>query len=82
MYNTQSRLAEGKQITMNLTLFFPIIRALTLHDVVMPAVSELAVISVLVEPPEEDLIGVTVFQVDQLSETREEGGVPVRTVLV
>lgn len=37
---------------------------LTLHDVVMPAVSELSVISVLVEPSEEDLVRITVFQMD------------------
>lgn len=37
---------------------------LTLHDVIMPAVGELSVVSVLVEPSEEDLVGVAVLQVD------------------
>lgn len=37
---------------------------LTLHDVVVPAVGELPVIAVLVQPSEEDLVGVAVLQVD------------------
>ncbi|TNN69441.1 hypothetical protein EYF80_020275 [Liparis tanakae] len=37
---------------------------LTLHDVIVPAVGELSVVSVLVEPSEEDLVGVAVLQVD------------------
>lgn len=36
----------------------------TLHDVIMPAVCEFSIISILVKPSKEDLVGVTVFQVD------------------
>lgn len=43
---------------------FPVALMLTLHDVIMPAVGELPVISVLVEATEEDLVGVAIFQVD------------------
>lgn len=37
---------------------------LTLHDVVVPAVGELSIISVLVEPSKKDLVRVAVLQVD------------------
>lgn len=55
---------------------------LTLHDVVVPAVGELPVVSVLVEPTQKDLVGVTVLQVDQFSQPRQEGGVSIRTILI
>lgn len=55
---------------------------LTLHDVIVPAVGELPVISILVEPAQKDLVGVAVLQVDQFSQPRQEGGVSVRTILV
>lgn len=37
---------------------------LTLHDIIMPAVGELSVVSVLVESSEKDLVRVAVFQMD------------------
>lgn len=40
---------------------------LTLHDVIVPAVGELPVISVLVKPSEKDLVRVTVFEVYQFA---------------
>lgn len=43
---------------------FPVTQVLTLHDVIVPAVGELPVISILVEPTEEDLVGVAVFQMN------------------
>lgn len=49
----------------------------TLHDVIVPAVGELSVIAVLVQPSEEDLVGVAVFQVDQFAQSRQEGSVAV-----
>lgn len=55
---------------------------LTLHDVVVPTVRELPVVPVLVQPPQEDLVGVAVLQVDQLPQARQEGGVAVGAVLV
>lgn len=55
---------------------------LTLHDVVVPTVGELSVVSVLVQPAQEDLVGVAVFQVDEFAQPRQEGGVAVRPVLV
>lgn len=55
---------------------------LTLHDVVMPAVGELPVISVLVKPTKEDLVGVAVFQMDQFAQPCQKGSVAVRTVLI
>lgn len=73
----QGRLDEG---TFKKHNAFPV--ALTLHDVVVPAVGELSVVSVLVEPSEKDLVGVAVLQVDQLSQTRQKGGVAVRAVFV
>lgn len=36
----------------------------TLHYVIMPAVRELPVISILVQSPKEDLVRVTVFQMN------------------
>lgn len=55
---------------------------LTLHDVIVPAVGELPVVAVLVEPTQKDLVGVTVLQVDQFSQPRQEGGVSVRAILI
>lgn len=55
---------------------------LTLHDVIVPAVGELPVVAVLVEPTQKDLVGVTVLQVDQFPQPRQEGGVSVRAVLI
>lgn len=37
---------------------------LTLHDVVMPAVGELSIISILVKPSKENLVWIAVFQMD------------------
>lgn len=48
----------------------------------MPAVGELAVVSVLVQPPQEDLVGVAVLQVDEFPQACQEGGVAVGAVLV
>lgn len=36
----------------------------TLHDVVMPAVGELSIISILVKPSKENLVWIAVFQMD------------------
>lgn len=55
---------------------------LTLHDVIMPAVGELAVVSVLIQTTQEDLVWVAVLQVDQFSQAREELCVAVGAVLV
>lgn len=55
---------------------------LTLHDVIMPAVGELPIISVLVEPTKEDLVRVAVFQMDQFAQPCQKGSVAVRTVLI
>lgn len=60
----------------------PVWLPLTLHDVVVPAVRELPVIAVLVQPPKEDLVRVAVLQVDEFAQSREEGGVAVGAVLV
>lgn len=54
----------------------------TLHDVIVPAVGELSVVAVLVQPSEEDLVRVAVFQVDQFAQSCQEGSVAVRPVLV
>lgn len=48
----------------------------------MPAVGELSVVSVLVQPSEEDLVRVAVLQVDQFAQSCQEGGVAVGAVLV
>lgn len=55
---------------------------LTLHDVVVPAVRELSVVAVLVQPPQEDLVRVAVLQVDEFAQSRQEGGVAVGAVLI
>ena len=54
----------------------------TLHDVVVPAVGELPVISVLVQTPQEDLVRVAVLQVDEAAQPRQERGVAVGAVLI
>lgn len=43
---------------------FPHTHTLTLHDVVMPAVGELSIISILVKPSKENLVWIAVFQMD------------------
>lgn len=56
----------------------------TLHDVIVPAVGELAVVGVasVIQSSQEDLVRIAVLQVDELPETSQETGVTVRTVLV
>lgn len=48
----------------------------------MPAVRELSIVSILVQTPQEDLVGVAVLQVDQLPESGQEGGVAVGAVFI
>ena len=81
--NQKEQTGSGKQITTRIIRrHFPVTHALTLHDVVMPTVGELSVVSVLVEASKEDLVGVTVLQVDEFAQACQEGSVAVGAVLV
>lgn len=57
-------IADTRRWVIILTIMAGVTPVLTLHDVIVPAVGELSVISVLVQPPEKDLVRVAVFQVD------------------
>lgn len=59
-------------------------RLQTLHDVIVPAVGELAVVGVapVIQSSQEDLVWIAVLEVDELPESGQETSVTVRAVLV
>lgn len=55
---------------------------LTLHDVIVPAVGELSILPTHVQATQVNLIWLTVLELDELPQAREELGVAIGAVLV
>ena len=54
----------------------------TLHDVVVPAVGELAILAAHVQATQVHLVRLAVLELDELAQPREELCVPVGAVLI